>query len=71
MKCSKCGGDKFYAVQKIEKYDTVIVDANGKYVDESNGQFAHPDEDSCSDCDKPTGPYFCVRCREEVKDNDC
>ena len=40
LECPKCGGNKFYAVQRVERYDTVIVDKDGDYIDEGDGQFA-------------------------------
>ena len=70
MKCPKCGGDKFYAVQLVERYDTVIVNEDGAYIDEGDGQFTHPSEDSCVDYSKPEGPFYCVKCHTEVEEDD-
>ena len=66
-KCPKCGGDKFYAVQRIEKYETVIVDKDGNYIDKGDGQFTHPDDDGCIDCERPEGPLYCVKCHTEAE----
>ena len=70
MKCPKCGSNKFYAIQRVEKYDTVIVDENGSYIDEGDGQFHHPEEDSCVDYSKPEGPFYCVVCHTEAEEDD-
>ena len=70
LECPKCGGNKFYAVQRVERYDTVIVDKDGDYIDEGDGQFAHPDEDSCVDYGKPEGPFYCIKCHEEAEKDD-
>lgn len=70
MKCPKCGGEKFYAVQYVVKYETVIVDKDGSYVDKGDGSFRHPDQDDCLDYQKAEGPFYCVKCHTEAEEND-
>ena len=70
MKCS-CGNASFYAVQRIEKYETVLVDGDGdfaKVVPDDGNHFHHPDANSCVDCDRAEGPFFCTACGKEYEE---
>lgn len=72
MKCPKCGGDKFYAVQRVEEYKMVVVDSDGGFIRDVDRRtrFRHPDEDDCVDCGCPEGPFYCVKCHTEAEYDD-